>query len=374
MTFKEKLKTNIYNIPGWRTKRHILVIESDDWGSIRMPSRAVYDELRNKGVRFAGYGYDEYDTLASRDDPQCLFDVCQSVRDIRKRPVVITANCVMANPEFAKIKASGYNEYYYEPFTETLAKYYPNSNPFTLWFDGINNSLFCPQLHGREHVNVQMWLNSLRENHGGARVAFEKGVYSIVVSKEEDVRQRNTTAFRYLSEDEKTFYRQSIMEAQQMFEKLFRHKSESFIAPAFSWDEDIERWLSEVGVRYIQGVSMHFYQGKRRFHAVGEKNGNGQHFLIRNASWEPTQNQGKDNNGECLRQIATAFRWGKPATISAHRLNFIGGIDKKNRDINLRCFAELLKRIQKEWPDVEFMSTPELGELISNYEQHFNHQ
>ncbi|NTW32234.1 MAG: hypothetical protein HGB12_06370 [Bacteroidetes bacterium] len=33
------------NIPGWRTDRKILVIESDDWGSIRMPSKETYSGL-----------------------------------------------------------------------------------------------------------------------------------------------------------------------------------------------------------------------------------------------------------------------------------------------------------------------------------------
>ena len=33
---------NLLSIPGWRTNRHIVVIESDDWGSIRMPSKEVY--------------------------------------------------------------------------------------------------------------------------------------------------------------------------------------------------------------------------------------------------------------------------------------------------------------------------------------------
>lgn len=366
MKLKSVLTDNLYNIPGWRTKRHIVVIESDDWGSIRMPSKEVYEDLVSKGVKFSDYGYDKYDTLASREDLQNLFEVCDSVRDINNRPAVITANCVVANPDFFRIKESDYSEYYYEPMTETLSRYYPNANPFPLWEEGIKQGCFHPQLHGREHVNVQMWMNSLRENHKGARVAFEQGVWSVVVSKDEDIRQRNTTAFRCLSESEKPFYKQSIKEAQDLFERFFGYKSKSFISPAYSWDEDIEQWLYDNGVKFIQGVPMHFYHGKRKFHYVGKKNKLGQCFLIRNADWEPTQNPNKNNNGECLRQIAVAFRWGKPATISIHRLNFIGSLDKEQRDKNLKAFEQLLKDIMKHWPDVEFMTSDELGDLISS--------
>ena len=45
MSLKQTITHNLLNILGWRTKRHIVVIESDDWGSIRMPSKKVYDKL-----------------------------------------------------------------------------------------------------------------------------------------------------------------------------------------------------------------------------------------------------------------------------------------------------------------------------------------
>ena len=40
-----KIKQNILNIPGWRTNRKIIVLESDDWGSIRMSSKQVFDKF-----------------------------------------------------------------------------------------------------------------------------------------------------------------------------------------------------------------------------------------------------------------------------------------------------------------------------------------
>ena len=57
---------------------------------------------------------------------------------------------------------------------------------------------------------------------------------------------------------------------------------------------------------------------------------------------------------------------GKPATISVHRLNFIGAIHKENRDKSLTLMESLLTKIMEKWPDVEFMTSVELGHLISN--------
>jgi len=74
----------------------------------------------------------------------------------------------------------------------------------------------------------------------------------------------------------------------------------------------------------------------------------------------------EDSVDECLAQIEDAFRWRKPAIITAHRVNFIGSIEQSNRDKNLRQFKKLLLEIQKKWPEVEFLSADKLGDLIDN--------
>ena len=42
------LRKGISNIMGWCTNRKIIVIESDDWGSIRMSSKQAYNSLLKK--------------------------------------------------------------------------------------------------------------------------------------------------------------------------------------------------------------------------------------------------------------------------------------------------------------------------------------
>lgn len=44
MSLKQFITHNLLNIPGWHTNRRIVVIESDDWGSVSMPSCAVDEE------------------------------------------------------------------------------------------------------------------------------------------------------------------------------------------------------------------------------------------------------------------------------------------------------------------------------------------
>lgn len=364
MGLLSSLKHTAEFFSGWHTSRHLIVIESDDWGSIRMPSLEVYDELMSKGVQLGKYGYEKVDTIASKEDLERLFDLCLSIRDIHDNPLVLTANAVVGNPDFKKIKESNYTQYYWEPITETMTHYYGSDSPFCFWIKGMDEGVFHPQLHGREHVNVPLWLKTLRADYAGARLAFDRGVFSILVDKGFDYRVKNTSALRYNGENEYKMIETSILESSSKFEVLFGYKSESFIAPSFSWDRRIEHTLSSVGIKFLQGMPMHFYDGKRTLNYLGRTNKLGQIYLNRNVDFELSQNPHRDNIDLAMSQIATAFRWHKPATISMHRLNFVGVLNPSNRDANLKQLRELFKRVQQKWPDVEFLTSDQLGRLI----------
>ena len=45
-------------------------------------------------------------------------------------------------------------------------------------------------------------------------------------------------------------------------------------------------------------------------------------------------------------------------------MNFCGHIDTENRKTGIHALKNLLKKIVYKWPDVEFMSSEELGDLI----------
>ena len=74
LSFKEKLAKNYINALGWRTNQKYLIIESDDWGSISMPSKHVYDELLANGVPVNKSFFSKYDSLESEEDLNELFN------------------------------------------------------------------------------------------------------------------------------------------------------------------------------------------------------------------------------------------------------------------------------------------------------------
>lgn len=369
---RNKAFFSYYNMKGFSTKRKIIVFESDDWGSIRMPSKEVFNRLLAKNIKFSiDDSFDKYDTLASDDDLELLMDVLYSIKDRNGNYAKMTLNSVVANPDFEKIKKSNYTEYHYEVFTETLKKYSNHSHSFELWKEGINSKVFKPQYHGREHLNALMWLNSLKENHLGVRTAFDENVFSMLIDKSEDERQHCLSAYNYQKEDEINFIEKSFEEGLQIFENLFGFKPKSMIAPCYTWDNNIENIAFKNGIIYLQSyISQNYslYSQKKTnkdyiLHYTGEINNNDQIYLVRNCQFEPS----RDNNSNydvCLKNIENAFRCKKPAIIITHRLNFIGGLESKNRDESLKQLKKMLQIIVDKWPDVEFMFSDELGDLI----------
>jgi hypothetical protein len=49
-SLKTTLSRNITNARGWKTNRKIVVIESDDWGSIRMPHMLIINNNIKNGL------------------------------------------------------------------------------------------------------------------------------------------------------------------------------------------------------------------------------------------------------------------------------------------------------------------------------------
>jgi hypothetical protein len=364
------LKHHLLNLPGWRTRRKTVVIESDDWGSVRMASKAVYKALLGKGIRVDNLCYNRYDSLASEADLAALFEVLASVRDQHGRPAVLTANTIVANPDFEKIKATDYAEYHCEPFTATLQKYPQHSQSFQYWRDGMEAGLFAPQFHGREHLNVRRWMRALRQDIGDVRLAFEYGMYDLSTSL---VIGENSfmEAFNFEDEAELAEQKKVLAEGLSLFEQLFGYRSSTFIAPCYVWSSQLNESLLDNGVRTFQGtwfqkepLAGRVHRFQRRFHYLGQKNRLGQRYLVRNAFFEPAEKPDVDWIDQVLTRAKIAFQWGKPLIIGSHRVNYIGCIDQANRDRNLSLLKKLLKALLQRWPDLEFMSSSQLSDLM----------
>lgn len=149
---KQNLARNLSNLPGWRTRRRIVVIESDDWGSIRMSSPEAFERLRKAGIPVDRSHYNRFDGLESNDDLSVLMDTLSAFRDASGRPPVITGVNVVANPDFERIRAEDFRQYYYEPYTRTLERYPAHDRVAELWREATQRRLLVPVLDRKSVV------------------------------------------------------------------------------------------------------------------------------------------------------------------------------------------------------------------------------
>lgn len=357
------------NLPGWRTKRKIIVLESDDWGSLRAPSKEALIEMqklklplgKKEGIRF-----NKYDDLADQSDLENLFEVLHSVKDSNGYPVKMTALSLVANPDFFKIKESMFNEYHYEPFTKTLERQ-NKSSAFNLWQQGYKANIFIPEFHGREHLNVNTWMRDLRDDDEVTKKGFE---YNFWGFRQKPNSISYQAAFDLELQSDLKAQKGILSDGLKLFKQLHQRPADYFVPPNGAINTYLEKVLVDGGIKFImtskiQREPLGDNKFKKHLKYLGKRNKYRQVYLTRNAFFEPNNPQKTDWVDACLKQIELAFRCNKPAIISTHRVNYIGCHDPKNRDESLFKLKHLLRQIKIKWPDIEFMSSAELGSVIN---------
>jgi hypothetical protein len=324
-TWKSLLSAHASNVPGWRTKRKIVVIESDDWGSIRMSSLEAFNNLLKAGMRENLNHYNLYDSLESNKDLEYLFETLSKFKDKKGKVPVMTGVNVVANPVFNKIKESGYTEYFYEPYTETLKRYPAHDKVYDLWKEGVEKRLFVPVFHGREHLNVQRWLRALRSGHCSTLLAFKNEITGIYNGINGEVIPEFQAAFDLDTMDDLPYMENVLNTGLDLFEQLYGYRSKYFVPTNGPFNNSLEKVLFDNGVKYINTGKIQMEplgngQFKKNIRFLGQKNGLGQVYLTRNCFFEPSSMEspsGTDWVGNCLKEMEIAFLWHKPATISS---------------------------------------------------------
>lgn len=373
---KNSVSRYINNIQGWRTNRKIIVIESDDWGSIRMPSKEVYYKCLRAGYPVDQIAYERYDSLLSQDDLELLFNLLMRFKDKNGNHPVITANCVVANPDFERIRKDNFAHYHYELITETFKRYPKHSKNFKLWQQGLNNKIFFPQYHAREHLNVSLFMDALRRGDPDVHFGFENNMPGCISHSPAIEGNVYVEATNYNSIEDKGQKLAIFLKGLEHFERLFGYRSETIIPPNYIWSPDFNKPVLEKGVAFFQGIRKicePLPGARSKCHSIylGKKNEFGQISLVRNVLFEPSMFRLKisDPVERCLSDMHIAFKMQKPAVISSHRINYVGYIDRSNRSRNLKMFNGLLSSALRKWPDIEFMTSDQLGKTIINDEK-----
>jgi hypothetical protein len=271
------LLKSLSNLPGWRTNRRIVVIESDDWGSIRMPSLKAYQHLQQLGLNIDkgdNQRYNTLDTLASSTDLAHLFETLRRVKDNQGHHPVFTAMSLVANPDFEKIAGNGFTQYEYEPFTTTLEQY-GLSDAFTLWQQGADEHLFHADFHGREHLNVKVWMDALRHGDPHTRAAFDQGSWGFRPAGLASINFQ--AAFDLDRPEDVEVQKEIITDRLDSFEQLHGYRATYMVPPNGPFSDLLEPAAASAGIKYLATAKIHkapLGNGKHRkgFRYLGKKN------------------------------------------------------------------------------------------------------
>lgn len=373
-SFRSKMHVYLSNLLGWRTKRKIVVIESDDWGSVRIKDKEAFLAMKAYGLNVESIHYNSVDALESNLDLELLFETLSNFKDSKERYAIFTPMCIMGNPNFKKIEDSEYANYFFQPLNETLKEYPEHDRVLSLWREGFKTKVFVPEIHGREHVNVRRYMQILQSHKGKEGLRFSLLHRSVGPKEYKSICYPNYLGALYpIEKKEITELHEHIYHAGKLFKEYMGYEPRVFIAPNAEEPKELENTLKRIGVKYLTRSKRRIYplgdgQFAKEWNFVGKVNENGQVILNRNCFFEPVtwgeHGHNTDWVNNCLKEIDIAFRMEKPAVISSHRVNYIGFIRPENREKGLFALKQLIKTIIKKWPNVEFMSSNELGNEI----------
>lgn len=356
---------------GWRCNDKFVALAVDDYGSVRVSSAGALKRLQ---LRSSGPGahMDRLDAVETKADLQCLFEVLRSVNDCDGRAAVLTAYSLAANPDFGCMREE--RRYDFESLPQTFIRLSATQpaayeQTWQMWQEGMSEGLIRPQFHGREHFNVPLLEKKLQERAPDLEVNLEVESMAGLTDSPDMPGVSFTHAFGLHEISVLDRHREILQDGLRLFEEIFGFRSLTFTPPAGKLHPSLDSWAQGLGVKSVdkpffgrQPVGNGRSQRSINFLTPPRKGRIGK--VVRTLSFEPCSGVKSDPVGEALREIDIAFRWGKPAIISSHRVNYGGHIDPENRKLGLRALRELLQRIKKLWPDVRFVSVDELVEIM----------
>lgn len=371
MDVKQFLSLNLKNSLGWRTNRKLIVFAVDDYGNVRVASKKARNKLDQAGQK-KFLRFDEFDSLENRADLEFLFETLSSVTDSKGNKAVFTAFAVPCNIDFEEMAKNSNTHYCYELLPQTFAKLSSEDTAYNgtweLWKEGIRKRLLIPQFHGREHINLKILKEKLKNRDKEVLTDLENKCYTSISHTGYHTIDWSA-AFDFWDVEELKEFDSIIEDGLNNFEKVFGFRAVHFNSPGSSENKYIHESLFKNGIRYIDTPFIKKeHQGngayKTEINYTGKKNIPGMIYNLRNVVFEPTEKKGVDWISFTLKQIETAFFWKRAAVISSHRVNYCGNISEENRLTGITSLKKLLKEILSRWPDAEFISSDELMEIV----------
>jgi len=355
-----------------------VIFHSDDWGwcgicpDLEAANRLLESFRKRYGAKadFLVKG-----TLETSDNLERLFAVLEKYEDHRGKPPIFQAAYILGNPDYKKIKESGFQKYYDLPVPE-VPKRWQRGDFLSKTLEGIEKDVWLPTFHGFSHFDPENWMEAL-QNDPDVPEAFGESCY---LSKNDPI-----TSSLYGPSDKGAIKRQKeeIEIGVERFQRVFGFKPFSAVAPFYVWHPKVEEMLAEAGIKVIQGKNLqqirtnfwHRVEGKI-FNLIGYKHsyklwqirsgdrnaGYGMQYITRNVYFEPWGCKDDAVVLKTLQQIRQAWENNEPAVVITHRINY-ACLDREAVEVNLKHLDRLLYTLVTQEEKVTFMTDEEIIRL-----------
>jgi len=323
-----------------------VVIQSDDWGLCAwVPDDQAHRVLAGQPAfrTPAGQRYGR-STLESATDVNRLAATLLEFRGGDGLPPVWQANTVVASPDWPRLLPPRF-----EALELPLAV--PGAAPGRWERPGLAaaigsaraQGLWWPELHGLHHLPAGAWLGALRQGRNDARLAHEQQspiCAAVEASGEYDPAEPREVRAR------------DLREALSRFEAAFGRRPASFCPPDYRFDDWLEAEAESLGLTTLQGKPEQAGAGlaplRRRLlrlrfpHFAGAR-----FYLPPRVAFEPrgqADPAGRLGAEAAHRAAREAWRGGRPAVLSTHRLNY-AHLDEDWSEAGRSALRDLLGRL-----------------------------
>jgi hypothetical protein len=327
------------------TKRPVVVIQSDDWGRVGIPSIEALDRVKTGGAK--GGAWDRYG-LESASDLEALGEMLAGIADADGNAPCVTANFVMANADLVRMRAERYADFRWTGLADGFPEPW-REDVLPAYRDLIRRGLFEAALHGFTHFNTEIMAGALREESDRgrrARLLADNDIpYLASLTPEYNFALvRRDAGEQFMDE---SYQAEWVATGVGLFTDVFGHGPVTTCAPGYRANAVTQSLWRNAGIESFQVV------GTDPLSTV-----NGMIQVARNVAFEPALDDG-DVVDTALNQARRAVRRGTPIVICSHSINYITRFTDAAGN-GRQLLHRLLSMLLEEFPQLRFANTKSL--------------